>query len=341
MASLIRVDRLVSRIENNQSMLGSNEINNLYGSECARVFKDEVKLIVPGNLDGSPVVMQAPILTDERIEEIRATRIKHRGVHKRPCYLHLGFVPIAINSLLPSGNDDVTGICALVDTSRSSYKNAVIDAFNFKWTKDEPYAAKLLTINAAIDIDCDVSVRSLQIIFKISGIDLDKERSVAAITVGLSCVPTVDMFQLPRLKRECPKISIMNIISSIESDVESREAFVEMFNAKKIDLLGSGKSEMLDKGKRWGFFGPVVKPVSRRNLTSANRLKNVQIKSERCSLKRNGSLNLDRSISNARLSLSQIESEILKIRSNELKDKFSRANHEEDDGLNELFTGEK
>lgn len=292
MASLINVQSLVNRVKLDQSIIGSDEINKLYGSEAPIVFKDEVKMMIPGNVDGEPIKLQANILTADRLQQIRNTKV--RG--KDAAYLHLGFVPIAIRSLLPSGNEGITGRCALVDTSRTSSETAVIDQFEFRFSKKQPFAAKLLTINASVDINCKVSVGSIQILLELSGIDLREERSVAAIVTGLTCTPTNQMVLLHKIECDTPKWSLCNIIEQVEDEEESKIAFENMFKASSANLIDLGQEQWLDEGKRLPMigkfhlkgFGKELMPVRRRNLTTKNLMKDYmsQIKSETGSVKR-------------------------------------------------------
>lgn len=295
MAALINVHSLVNRIKLDQSVLGSDEINKLYGSEATIVFKDEVKMMIPGNVNGEPIMLQANILTADRLQQIRDTKIKG----KNAAYLHLGFVPIAIRSLLPSGNEGIWGRCALVDSSRTSNETAVIDQFEFRFTKRHPFAAKLLTINASVDINCSVSVGSIQILLELHGVDLRRERSVAAIVTGLTCTPTNQMVLLSKIECDTPKWSLCNIIEQVEDEEESREAFRKMFEVSEPQLMDIGQEEWLDEGKRMPLlgsigikgFGKKLMPVRRRNLTSKNLMHDFpQVRSEAGSLKRSSSL---------------------------------------------------
>lgn len=295
MASLINVNSLVNRVKLDQSVLGSDEINKLYGSEAPIVFKDEVKMVIPGNAEGKPIKLQANILTADRLQSIRNTKVKGKDA----AYLHLGFVPIAIRSLLPSGNESIWGRCALVDTSRTRSETAVIDQFEFKFTKKQPFAAKLLTINASVDINCKVSVGSIQVLLELHGVDLREERSVAAIITGLTCTPTNQMVLLHKIECDTPKWSLCNIIEQVEDEEESKKAFENMFDASSSNLIDLGQEQWLDEGKRMPLigplklrgFGPKVMPVRRRNLTTKNLMKDYvsHVKSETSSLKRSQS----------------------------------------------------
>jgi len=296
MASLINVSNLVERVKFDKSVIGSDEINKMYGSNATMVFKDEVKMVVPGNVTGEPVKLQANILTADRLQQIRNTKIKG----KEMAYLHLGFVPIVIRSLLPSGNEKITGRCALVDTSRTEEETAVIDKFEFKFTKKQPFAAKLLTINASVDINCKTSLGSIQILLELSGIDLREERSVAAIITGLTCTPTNQMVLLHKIESDTPKWSLCNIIEQVEDEEESRSAFETMFKASSSNLIDMGNEQWLDEGKRLPMFGGIkirgigkqLMPVRRRNLTTKNLMRDYvsQVRSETNSLKRSESL---------------------------------------------------
>lgn len=267
MSKSIKVSSIVKRVNMDKSILGSDEISALYGSGFAPlVFKDEVKMIVPGNVLGGPIKLQANILTKERLQSIRSQ--KFRG--KSCAYLHLGVVPIVIQSLLVSGNEKVRGRCSLVDLSRSSESSGLIDRFTFKFSKNEPFAAKILTINAPVDIQCDASVNSIQILLELEGIDIRSERSVIAIITGLSCVPTNSTVMLPGLKRETPKWPICNVFSVPEDSEEENERFEGLFKSANPSLIESGKDMVLDEGKRFGFWGPVIKPVHRRELSTKN-----------------------------------------------------------------------
>ncbi|QHN75178.1 movement protein [Nandina citrivirus] len=295
MATLINVSSLVNRVKLDQSVLGSDEINKLYGSEAPIVFKDEVKMVIPGNAEGETIKLQANILTADRLQSIRNTKVKG----KEAAYLHLGFVPIAIRSLLPSGNESIWGRCALVDTSRTRTETAVIDQFEFKFTKKQPFAAKLLTINASVDINCRVSVGSIQVLLELHGVDLREERSVAAIITGLTCTPTNQMVLLHKIECDTPKWSLCNIIEQVEDEEESKRAFENMFNASSSNLIDLGQEQWLDEGKRMPLLGPLklkgfghkVMPVRRRNLTTKNLMRDYvsHIKSETSSMKRSQS----------------------------------------------------
>lgn len=270
MSKSIKVNAIVNRVNVDKSILGSSEISSLYGSKFAPlVFKDEVKMIVPGNILGGPIKLQANILTKERLGVIRGQKFGGSNC----AYLHLGFVPIVIQSLLVSGNELVKGRCSLVDLSRGSEKTGLIDRFNFKFTKNEPFAAKILTINAPIDINCDTSINSIQILLELEGIDIRTERSVIAVVTGLSCVPTNSTIMLPGLKRETPKWSICNVFNVPEESEEDNERFNSLFNGANPKLIDLGKDTVLDNGKKFGFWGPSVKPVHRRELTTKNIIK--------------------------------------------------------------------
>nr|UIW14228.1 MAG: movement protein [Actinidia seed borne latent virus] len=270
MSKSIKVNSIVSRVNVDKSILGSSEISSLYGSKFAPlVFKDEVKMIVPGNLLGGPIKLQANILTKERLNVIRGQKFGGNNC----AYLHLGFVPIVIQSLLVSGNDLVKGRCSLVDLSRGSEKTGLIDRFSFRFTKNEPFAAKILTINAPIDINCDASINSIQILLELEGIDIRTERSVIAVVTGLSCVPTNSTIMLPGLKRETPKWSICNVFNVPEDSEEDNERFNSLFDGANPKLIDLGKDTVLDNGKKFGFWGPSVKPVHRRELTTKNLIK--------------------------------------------------------------------
>ncbi|AUZ97244.1 movement protein [Actinidia seed borne latent virus] len=270
MSKSIKVNSIVNRVNVDKSILGSSEISSLYGSKYAPlVFKDEVKMIVPGNILGGPIKLQANILTKERLGIIRGQKFGGSNC----AYLHLGFVPIVIQSLLVSGNELVKGRCSLVDLSRGSEKTGLIDRFNFKFTKNEPFAAKILTINAPIDINCDTSINSIQILLELEGIDIRTERSVIAVVTGLSCVPTNSTIMLPGLKRETPKWSICNVFNVPEESEEDNERFNSLFNGANPKLIDLGKDTVLDNGKKFGFWGPSVKPVHRRELTTKNIIK--------------------------------------------------------------------
>lgn len=295
MASLINVSSLVNRVKLDQSIIGSDEINKLYGSDAPLVFKDEVKMVIPGNAEGEAIKLQANILTADRLQSIRNAKVNG----KEAAYLHLGFVPIAIRSLLPSGNEQIWGRCALVDTSRTRAETAVIDEFEFKFTKKQPFAAKLLTINAAVDINCKVSVGSIQVLLELHGVDLREERSVAAIITGLTCTPTNKMVLLHKIECDTPKWSLCNIIEQVDDEEESKKAFENMFNASSSNLIDLGQEQWLDEGKRTPLignlaikgFGRKVMPVRRRNLTTKNLMKDYvsHVKSETASLKRSQS----------------------------------------------------
>ncbi|USF91882.1 movement protein [polyscias citrivirus 1] len=292
MASLINVSSLVNRVKLDQSIIGSDEINKLYGSEAPIVFKDEVKMVIPGNVEGEPIKLQANILTADRLQQIRNTKVHG----KEAAYLHLGFVPIAIRSLLPSGNENIWGRCALVDTSRTTSETAVIDQFEFKFSKKQPFAAKLLTVNASVDINCKVSVGSIQVLLELNGIDLREERSVAAIITGLTCTPTNQMVLLHKIESDTPKWSLCNIIEQVEDEEESKRAFENMFKASSSNLIDLGHEQWLDEGKRIPIFGKFalkgmghkLMPVRRRNLTTKNLMGDYisQVKLETGSLKR-------------------------------------------------------
>ncbi|UYD40978.1 movement protein [Rudbeckia citrivirus A] len=299
MASLINVSNLVNRVKFDESIIGSEEISRLYGSDAPIVFKDEVKMVVPGNVLGEPIKLQANILTQDRLEQIRDTRVKG----ERPAYLHLGFVPIAIRSLLPSGNKEIHGRCALVDTSRTTAETAIIDQFEFKFTKKQPFAAKLLTINASVDINCNVSVGSIQVLLELNGIDLRSERSVAAIVTGLTCTPTNKMVLLHKIESDTPKWSLCNIIEQMEDEEESKKAFEAMFKASSANLIDLGEEQWLDRGRRTPIFGGLqikgigkqIMPVRRRNLTTKNLVRDylTQVKSGNPELKRSESNRFD------------------------------------------------
>nr|QQG34603.1 MP [Avocado citrivirus 1] len=292
MSKLVSISNVMTRVSKDQSVLGSNEINKLYGDHAPLVFKDEVKMIVPGNVMGEPIKMQANILTPERLKEIRSVKVKGKNC----AYLHLGVVPIVLQSLLPSGNDGIHGMCALVDTSRGSDQTGTIDKFNFEFSQSVPYAAKILVINAAVDLMCDQSVGSLQVLIELHGVDLRVERSVLAITTGLSCVPTNSSMMLPGLQRTAPKWSICNTIEVDESDEGEREAFRNLFMASSPIMIDMGNEEWLDEGKRYKLFGPKVQPVRRRNLTTKNLIKGFegQVKSGNGELKRSQSVRFGR-----------------------------------------------
>ncbi|QED42808.1 movement protein [Karelinia prunevirus A] len=265
--ALVSVSSLRGRVELGKSVLGSNEINQLYPpNHHELIFKDEVKMMLGGNADGSRIALQAPIISSERLSQIKASR-------PNCAYLHLGFVPIVLQSLLPSGNDMIKGTCALIDTSRCSLGSGLIDIFNFKFTQNEPRAGKLLTINAPIDINDAVSVGSVQILVQIEGIDLRVERSVMSITVGLSCVPTNNSSLLHKLKGNKPSWNLLNVEDLSDEDRVNDEAFQELFKDSKCGVIDTGSNEYLEHGKRFKFFGPKLQPVFRRNLKSAGLIK--------------------------------------------------------------------
>ncbi|AKN08995.1 movement protein [Caucasus prunus virus] len=270
MSKAIKVSSFVNRVNLDKSLLGSNEINALYGNGFAPlVFKDEIKMTIPGNVLGKPIKVQANVLTKKRLEQIRAQKFKGKACS----YIHLGVVPIAIQSLLVSGHENVWGRCSLVDLSRGSEETALIDRFKFRFTNDEPYAAKILTINAAVDINCDTSVGSLQVLLEIHGIDVRSERSVAAITVGLSCVPTNNMVMLPGLKRSTPKWSLVNVFNVPEDSEAEKNAFENLFDAANPGLVDMGNDKLLETGKRMHLWGNSLKPVYRRELSTRNLIK--------------------------------------------------------------------
>nr|QGY72526.1 movement protein [Camellia japonica associated betaflexivirus 3] len=270
MAKAIRVKSLTNRLEVDKSLLNSNEVSALYGGAFAPlVFKDEVKMVIPGNLLGGPIRLQANILTKSRLEKIRSQKFKGNSC----AYLHLGVVTIVIQSLLVSGNENVKGRCSLVDLSRGSEMTGLIDKFKFSFTKSEPFAAKMLTINAAIDIDCEVSAGSIQALLEVEGIDVRSERSVLAITTGITCVPTNSMVMLPGLKRETPKFAIANVYNVPDEDPIECEAFNRLFGAANPKLIDLGSETVLEEGKRFGLWGPVVKPVHRRKLVTKGIIK--------------------------------------------------------------------
>nr|UIW14232.1 MAG: movement protein [Actinidia seed borne latent virus]UIW14236.1 MAG: movement protein [Actinidia seed borne latent virus] len=310
MSKSIKVNSIVNRVNVDKSILGSSEISSLYGSKFAPlVFKDEVKMIVPGNILGGPIKLQANILTKERLSVIRGQKFGGNNC----AYLHLGFVPIVIQSLLVSGNDLVKGRCSLVDLSRGSEKTGLIDRFNFRFTKNEPFAAKILTINAPIDINCDASINSIQILLELEGIDIRTERSVIAVITGLSCVPTNSTIMLPGLKRETPKWSICNVFNVPEESEEDNERFNSLFNGANPKLIDLGKDTVLDNGKKFGFWGPSVKPVHRRELTTKNLIKEQmsQVMSETVS---NLNINLDETNEKGELKRSKsIKEDVSKI----------------------------
>nr|QGX73512.1 putative movement protein [Camellia japonica associated betaflexivirus 1] len=265
MSKAIKVKSLVQRLEVDRSLLNSNEVSALYGGAFAPlVFKDEVKMVIPGNLLGGPICLQTNILTKSRLEKIRSQKFKGKSC----AYLHLGVVTVVIQSLLVSGNERIRGRCSLVDLSRGSEETGLIDRFKFCFTKSEPFAAKMLTINAAIDIDCDVSAGSLQALLEVEGIDIRTERSVLAVTTGITCVPTNSMVMLPGLKRETPKFAIANVYNVSDEDPEEHAAFNSLFSAANPKLIDLGQECILEEGKRFGLWGPVVKPVHRRKLTT-------------------------------------------------------------------------
>lgn len=271
MAKSIKVKSLINRLEVDKSLLNSNEISALYGGAFAPlVFKDEVKMVIPGNLLGEPICLQTNILTKSRLEKIRSQKFKGKSC----AYLHLGVVTVVIQSLLVSGNENIKGRCSLVDLSRGSEQTGLIDRFKFSFTKNEPFAAKMLTINAAIDIDCEVSAGSLQALLEIEGIDVRSERSVIAVTTGITCVPTNSMVMLPGLKRETPKFSIANVYNVPEEDPVEHEAFEKLFIAANPKLVDLGNESILEEGKRYGLWGPVVKPVYRRKLVTKGLIRN-------------------------------------------------------------------
>lgn len=285
MAKLVNVKSLVDRVAMDKPILGSYEIDKLYGQYSELVFKDEVKMIVPGDMTEGPIELQANILTKRRIDQIKSQKFK--GME--PNFLHLGVVPIVIQSLMLSGNEFVSGRCALVDTSQGDEKRGIIDQFKFKWTKDEPFAAKVLVINGAVDINCTTSIGSIQILISIEGIRLRSSRSIAAIITGLTCTPTNSQVMLPGLKRETPKWNLINTLNISEDDDAEIQMFKELFNASNHKLIDMGKEEIIYHGKSiWKPWRIASKPVTRRTMTKNNMIKYelVQGKSELEGLKR-------------------------------------------------------
>nr|QEU48919.1 movement protein [Apricot vein clearing associated virus] len=264
--ALINVQSLCEKLSLDESILGSSEINKLYPKDHHEfIFKDEVKLMIGGNLDGSLISLQAPILTSERLSQIKTSKPKS-------AYLHLGFVPIVLQSLLPSGNDLIRGTCALIDTSRCSLSTGLIDIFRFKFTSKNPRAGKLLTINAPIDINDEVSVGSVQLLLQVEGVDLREKRSVMSITVGMSCVPTTNASLLHKLSGERPSWNLLNVESLSSDDKESEQAFQDLFLNCKTGVVETGKIEYLKGGRKLPFFGKRFQPVFRRDIKTTGLL---------------------------------------------------------------------
>lgn len=262
--SITLVKSLERRIEADKSLMNSSEVDKLYGNIAAHVFKDEVKIKIGGNESGNLVSTQCRLIGASRMQQIL-----NSAQGKKAAYLHIGCIPITIQSLLPSGNAKIKGRCALVDISRTSLDTGLIDGFKFSFTDDKPYTGRMIIVNKVIDFECDASVGSIQLVLEVEGIDLRIQRSALAVTVGMTCIPSNTAIVFPSLQRNKMTWSLTNSVDMKEEEIKEDLQFRELFDNTNTSLIDQGETTLMEeRGSMLRLFGPKKKTVARRTLKS-------------------------------------------------------------------------
>nr|QEA69427.1 movement protein [Watermelon virus A] len=290
--SMTLVKSLEKRIEADKSLMNSSEVDKLYGNLATHVFKDEVKIKIGGNENGNVVSTQCRLIGASRMQQIL-----NSAQGKKAAYLHVGCIPITIQSLLPSGNSKIKGRCALIDVSRTSLDTGLIDGFTFSFTDDKPYTGRMIIVNKVIDFECDASVGSIQLVLEVEGIDLRIQRSALAVTVGMTCIPSNTAIVFPSLQRSKMTWALTNSVDMKEQEIKEDEQFKELFENTNTNLVDQGETVLLEeRGSVLNLFGTKRKTVARRmlkNKSSICRIENWDVgsvKSGPVKMKRSNSL---------------------------------------------------
>ncbi|ARH01898.1 movement protein [Watermelon virus A] len=290
--SMTLVKSLEKRIEADKSLMNSSEVDKLYGNLATHVFKDEVKIKIGGNENGNVVSTQCRLIGASRMQQIL-----NSAQGKKAAYLHIGCIPITIQSLLPSGNSKIKGRCALVDVSRTSLDTGLIDGFTFSFTDEKPYTGRMIIVNKVIDFECDASVGSIQLVLEVEGIDLRIQRSALAVTVGMTCIPSNTAIVFPSLQRSKMTWALTNSVDMKEQEIKEDEQFKELFENTNTNLIDQGETVLLEeKGSMLNLFGTKRKTVARRILKNKGPICRIEnwdmgsVKSGPVKMKRSNSL---------------------------------------------------
>nr|AWK77909.1 movement protein [Perth betaflexivirus 1] len=242
-SDVINVQKVMGRLDSGDTLTELLSPDKLYSNGGLQAIKREVRIKLVGNVSGDSIIKQVPIFDEDLIKSLR------NGVQKFD-YLHIAAFPISIQCLLISGREDVKGTVTVVDVSRANFRTAAVGAFDFNFSR-KSHAEYLMVPNSIISLSCENSIRSIQMMIHVEGIDLVMERECLAVNFGVICMPCSSALQMRKIGSSQIYGSICCTETNNEAASKVKGLLLDAFEGREIELKSTMDTEYVGSEPRW------------------------------------------------------------------------------------------